>query len=592
MNARNYCHPRRGDSRSKWDGENATSEIILSFKYILRLTVGLALIGLNITRANAVNVPNVVRAIPVQYQGRVMPFESYAREQILSTTGKLHLKGESPSETVLRWMSNPNLASDEALFEVGYDPLRKEVGLDPKRRKYSLDELLATRKIMQLAAESNQIKQQEGKPTRVQSEAEKLLGKMGSHYALITGQVPAFIPVSGNADGEWRPIGDSMAISDQVSQGIQIGVLGLSDAFKAGNTGQMAAIGKELSRLNRERWNPGENILKRFDAETSYNKYRPIQWARTLYLIGLLLLLASLVGWREKLIQIASGIIPLAFLLQLAGMGLRAYIGARAPWSNFYESMVAITAVFVLLGLLFGKGKLKPFVLGATAFVAYAALLIADNSGLTPGVDTLVPALQSYWLNIHVIVILAGYAAATLAMILGHVALGIEGFNPGNRELFLTSTKAIYRAVQMAMLLLFAGTILGGVWAHEAWGRYWGWDPKETWALISWFAYVGVAHARFAGWLNPRGLALASIGVYPIILMTYYGVNYLLSGLHSYAGGESAQIPPMLIGFLIFEALVVFAGAKGWHTRFSGTGGNGEPPTRKDPTQPAVAAVE
>jgi len=555
--------------------------------------VGLAAVAVTNLEASAVNVPNEVRAIPVQYQGRMMPFESYAREQILATTGKLHLKGESPSETVLRWMSNPNLASDETLFEVGYDPLRKEVGLDPKRRKYSLDELLGTRKIMQLAAESNKIKQAEGKPTRVQSEAEKLLGKMGSHYALLNGQYPAFIPALGNPEGEWHAVGDSAAISDSASAGIHIGVLGLLETFKSSDTGQMAAIGREVGRLVRERWNPGGNILKRFDMEVLYNKVRPIQWGRTFYLIGLLLLLGSLVGWRDQLIRLASGIIPLAFLLQLAGMGMRTYIGARAPWSNFYESMVAITAVFVLLGLLFAKGKLRPFVLAATAFVAYAALLIADNSGLTPGVDTLVPALQSYWLNIHVIIILSGYAAATLAMILGHVTLGIESFNPGNRELFLTSTKAIYRAVQMAMLLLFAGTILGGVWAHEAWGRYWGWDPKETWALISWFAYVGVAHARFAGWLNPRGLALAAIGVYPIILMTYYGVNYLLSGLHSYAGGESAQIPPMLIGFLVFEALVVFVGIKGWHTKFIGTGGgDGKPPSRKGPSEPLVASAE
>jgi ABC-type transport system involved in cytochrome c biogenesis permease subunit len=186
---------------------------------------------------------------------------------------------------------------------------------------------------------------------------------------------------------------------------------------------------------------------------------------------------------------------------------------------------------------------------------------------LTPGVDTLVPALQSYWLNIHVIIILSGYATATLAMVLGHVALGIEAFKPNDRDLFLTSTKTTYRVIQMSMLLLFAGTILGGVWAHEAWGRYWGWDPKETWALISWFGYVGVAHARFAGWLTPRGLALAAIGVYPLILMTYYGVNYLLSGLHSYAGGESAQVPPLLIGFLVFEAIVVLIGVKGWHTK-------------------------
>ncbi|MFN3822212.1 MAG: cytochrome c biogenesis protein, partial [bacterium] len=202
----------------------------------------------------------------------------------------------------------------------------------------------------------------------------------------------------------------------------------------------------------------------------------------------------------------------------------------------------------------------------------YLSLLINDRSGLSPGVDTLVPALQSYWLNIHVVVLLIGYACATLAMLLGHATLFSEALYPRDRARMLSLSNATYRSVQLTMLFIFAGTILGGVWAHEAWGRYWGWDPKETWALITWFGYLGVAHARFAGWLNPRGLALASIGVFPLVLMTYYGVNYLLSGLHSYAGGESASIPPLIIAFLVLETLVMLVGITKWHLKWTQEG--------------------
>jgi len=538
----------------------------------------------------AIDVPPEVKALPVQYEGRVLPFESYAREQILATTGKLQMKGQSPSETVLGWMANPSYASGVEIFSVGYEPLLKEVGLDLKKRKYNLDDLLATRKIMQLASESAQLKQQEGKPTRVQSEAEKLLGKMGSHYALQTNQVPAFIP-SRDPDGNWTAMDDTSTIFDSTTAGIHMGVIGLVSAFKAGNTKQMADLAREMTRISKERWNPGQDRLKRYDMEVLYNKLRPIQWGRLLYLIALLLLLGSLVGSTQLLQRTANWIIWGAFTAHLGGLAMRAVIGARAPWSNFYESLVTIVASMVAFGLIFAKGRIKPLVLGGTAFAGYAALLIADNAGLTPGVDTLVPALQSYWLNIHVIIILSGYAVATTAMILGHVSLGLETFKPQDKELYNANAKAIHRSVQMAMLLLFAGTILGGVWAHEAWGRYWGWDPKETWALISWFGYLGIGHARYAGWLNSRGLALASIGVYPLILMTYYGVNYLLSGLHSYAGGESAAVPPLLIGFLVFEAIVVIVGAKGWHTRFNGSGGNGDgKPRGKDKLVTATAA--
>ncbi len=532
-----------------------------------------------LTPVLAIEVPPEVKSLPVQYEGRVIPFESYAREQILATTGKLHMKGQSPSETVLGWMANPSYASGQEIFSVGYEPLLQEVGLDLKKRKYNLDVLLSTRKIMQLASESAQIKQQEGKPSRVQSESEKLLGKMGNHYALLTSQVPAFFPPVGNPEGPWAPLGDTNSVFDSTSAGIHMGVLGLISAFKAGNTKQMADLAREMSRITKDRWNPSKDRIRQFDVEVLYNKLRPIQWGRLLYLITLLLLLGSLVGAPQLLQRAANWVIWGAFGAHLSGLAMRAIIGGRAPWSNFYESLITIVASMVMFGLIFAKGRIKPLILGGTAFAGYAALMIADNAGLTPGVDTLVPALQSYWLNIHVIIILSGYAIATTAMIIGHVSLGVEAFRPNDKELHAATTKTLHRSIQMAMLLLFAGTILGGVWAHEAWGRYWGWDPKETWALISWFGYLGIGHARYAGWLKPRGLALAAIGVFPLILMTYYGVNYLLSGLHSYAGGESASVPPLLIGFLIFEAIIVLIGANGWHTKFVTV-------KRSTPTQP------
>ncbi|MBM3329698.1 MAG: hypothetical protein FJY67_09555 [Calditrichaeota bacterium] len=533
-----------------------------------KLLVLLALYLVPATSLIAAEVPSELRSLPVQSHGRVMPFESFAREQILSVTGKLKMKGENPTESVMNWIAHSEHGFDLALFDVGFEPLKKEVGLDLKKRFFNLDDLFSQRKIMQLGAASAQIKQAEGKPTRVQSEAEKLLGKMGSHYALITNQTPAFIPIAGNPDGEWLGLDKGEQFKDDtVAIGIAAGIEALKMAYREGNNSQVKTLAAELGRLVRLRWNPGPERLSQFDAEVTYNRYRPVQTGRTLYLISLLLLLGALIGWAKPLRKVATIALATGFAVHIAGLVIRSYIGGRAPWSNFYESLVTITAVLVLMGLLFTIGsKLRYIILGIVAFGGFFSLSIADNAGLSPMVDTLVPALQSYWLSIHVIVILSGYAAAALAMLLGHAALGLETFKPDDRSLFIATTNAIYRAVQMAMLLLFAGTILGGVWAHEAWGRYWGWDPKETWALISWFGYLGVAHARFAGWLNPRGVALAAIGVFPLILMTYYGVNYLLSGLHSYAGGESATIPPLLIGFLIFEAIVVAVGAKGWHS--------------------------
>ena len=467
----------------------------------------------------------------------------------------------------MRWMADPQAAYGEKLFKLNYEPLRDELGMKDKPIEYSLDEILSMGKLMHLAQESARIKSQDGKTTLAQSGAEKVLNKAGHLYSLLSNQVPGYIPDANDPNGTWMSLLDSVAAEDTVAVGIQAGVLSMVHALHAGHYGQLVELSAQLNRLIRARWNPGEKRLKRFDAEIMYNSYRPIQFGRNLYLIAFILLLGSLIGWSSRLIFVSGWIIAAGFAVNVIGLLLRTYIGDRAPWSNFYESLITLVALLVLFGLTFSKGRLRGLVLGAISFSGFAALLIADRAGLSPGIDTLAPALQSYWLTIHVIIIMAGYATAALAMVLGHVALGVEAFKPNDRQLFNATVDAVYRAVQFSMLLIFAGTVLGGVWAHEAWGRYWGWDPKETWALISWFAYLGVAHARFAGWLKPRGLALAAIGVFPIILMTYYGVNYLLSGLHSYAGGESAQVPPLLIAFLIFEAIVVYVGIKGWHAK-------------------------
>ena len=540
----------------------------MNYKYISTILLAASLL---LAAGPAVGaVPDEVKAIPVQYEGRVMPFASFAREALLGITGKMKWEGEDPSATLLHWMAHPEGASSLKLLEAGYEPLRKEAGLDLKRTRFSLDELLGARKIMELGAQSAQIRRQDGKPSKLESEAEKVLGRMGHLYALLTAQSPSFIPDAQNPHGEWKPVSDETLDADPAVSDIKQALTQMTGGYSQGDDVQLKVAALTLDRLIREEWKPDAGWAGRFKSETAYNKYHPIQLGRTLYLIALLMLLVSLVRWGGFLVPAAGWVLGAGWAAHIGGLLLRAHIGSRAPWSNFYESLVTITAVLVLFGILFSKRQVRGLVLGGVAFSGYFALLIADRAGLSPGVETLVPALQSYWLNIHVIVILSGYAVAALAMLLGHAALGVEALKPGDRSLFVSVTNSIYRAVQVAMLLLFAGTILGGVWAHEAWGRYWGWDPKETWALISWFGYVGVAHARFAGWLKPRGLALAAIGVFPIILMTYYGVNYLLSGLHSYAGGESAAVPPLLIGFLVLEAGVIFAGSRGWHVTLGG----------------------
>jgi cytochrome c-type biogenesis protein CcsB len=185
-----------------------------------------------------------------------------------------------------------------------------------------------------------------------------------------------------------------------------------------------------------------------------------------------------------------------------------------------------------------------------------AVLTVAQAASLERGINVLVPALQSYWLNYHVIITLSGYACFAIAMGIGHAVL-VTGMR-ANGEVtpaLARLTKANLRIIQIGSLLLVTGILLGAVWANVSWGRFWGWDPKETWALICWFVYIALLHGRSAGWLGWRGLAAYSVGAFPVVIMTYYGVNYYLSGLHSYGAGSAPGVPWQIFAYMGLEGI-------------------------------------
>jgi ABC-type transport system involved in cytochrome c biogenesis permease subunit len=182
-------------------------------------------------------------------------------------------------------------------------------------------------------------------------------------------------------------------------------------------------------------------------------------------------------------------------------------------------------------------------------------------------IDPLVPVLRdNFWLTIHVLTITLGYAAFALAMGFGHILLWRYAWNPAAARADQPMHFWLYRVLQLGVLLLAAGTILGGVWANYSWGRFWGWDPKETWALIALLCYILTLHGRLAGWWTQFGLVVASVICFLAILMAWYGVNFILGkGLHSYGfgiGGES-----YVYSFVVLD--LIFVGFAAWRYRAS-----------------------
>ena len=267
------------------------------------------------------------------------------------------------------------------------------------------------------------------------------------------------------------------------------------------------------------------------------------------YMFSTVLYIAILVFNAPKIGAIATAFTALAWLIQTAGLVLRwieSYqmgIG-HAPLTNMYESVVFFAWTIILLYLLI-EWKFKTKIIGAFAVpFAFLAMAYASFSNdLSKAISPLVPALQSNWLIAHVVTCFVGYAAFAVAAALGVMYL-LKSKSTGSKEnstslfsRFPSPTvidDIIHRTMVFGFIWLTGGIISGAVWANSAWGTYWSWDPKETWSLITWFFYAIILHARYTrGWSGSRIAFLAIFG-FVSVLFTYYGVNFLLSGLHSY----------------------------------------------------------
>lgn len=288
---------------------------------------------------------------------------------------------------------------------------------------------------------------------------------------------------------------------------------------------------------------PSQELL---NLEQTFNRVAPFQWAWVLMLISMLFFCLSLglhstvcyrIGW-------AAFLVSLGF--QLFGFFVRVTISGRPPVTNMYETVIWVAFMSAIFGAILECIYRKTVIALASTMVATLGLVLADQLplALDPKINPLVPVLRSnFWLTIHVLVIVSSYAGGTLAWGLGNVALFLILFGKNRGETIKMLSSFTYRALQIAVLLLAAGTFLGGWWAAYSWGRFWGWDPKETGALIALVCYVIPLHMRYIGWIKDFGLAVAAILCYAAILMSWYGVNFVFpAGLHAYGAGTGGAL--------------------------------------------------
>ncbi|EKG1205586.1 cytochrome c biogenesis protein CcsA [Campylobacter jejuni] len=398
---------------------------------------------------------------------------------------------------------------------------------------------------------------------------------------VFSGELFKFIPVQNNPNNVWlAPFSAVTTLKGDeghiVLALIQNYFSAVENAFKDGN---WTRANEGLKFIKEYQEKIGYKVMPsktKVEMEIFSNKAEIFVKLAPVYLIAgfllLILVFSKMVVPNLKIsfiFKVVYVLNVLAFVIHTVGLGLRAYLSGHAPWSNGYESMVYIAWALSLSGIFFSRKS--PIALSLTSILSGVVLMVAHLSEMNPQITNLVPVLNSYWLSIHVSVITASYGFLGLCALLGIFTLFLMCFLKKDGKYNLNILRNITEATrinEMAMIfglcLLTVGNFLGAIWANESWGRYWSWDSKETWALVSILVYAAILHLRMIPkCCNQFVFALWSMFAYWVIIMTYFGVNYFLTGLHSYAAGEAAQIPNYVYwGFALMVVLALFARRK------------------------------
>jgi cytochrome c-type biogenesis protein CcsB len=386
-------------------------------------------------------------------------------------------------------------------------------------------------------------------------------------------------PKESDPAKKWYASGDDLSsFQGQDSAFVANVIFWYSEVLQKGmKTGEWAEADTVLSLIGtyqQKRNNTIDINRKRLDAEISYNRLEIFRWSKIGYLSfgGLMLVFSFLQMFRRRKWLSATiltmGICVLAiFAYHTFGMGMRWYIAGRAPWSNSYETMVYISWAMIVAGLIAGRNAIA-FAL-ATVF-AGIVLFVSGLNWMDPEINPLVPVLKSPWLMFHVAVIVAAYGFMGISCLIGITNLVMMplqtksiGISDRIRELSIINEMSLI----IGLTLMTTGTFLGAVWANVSWGRYWGWDAKETWALITVIVYAIVIHLRLVKrWNNLWLFNLASIIAFASVMMTYFGVNYFLSGMHSYGqtGSAGNLLPVYLLLIALAIILLAFVSYRGW----------------------------
>ena len=515
--------------------------------------------------------------------GRMKPANTFASELIRKVSNSESYKNLDANQVLLSITQNPLLWYNTPFVYLkrGNDSLRKIVGVGVKEKYAAFSSFFDTQGNYKLAPVLEQA-YKAVTPNQFQKDFIETDRKVNLFYSALEGKVLKIFPVPNDSNNKWVSQQEVSQIKFQGVDSLYVNnVLPLYFAsMRQGKlNGDYTQADGLLESLKGYQNKYGASIIpskKKIDAEIIYNKYNIFKSLYRYYVLAGLLMFFTLIAkmllekkFLNYVINFFTICISVLFVVHTLGLISRWYISGHAPWSDAYESMIYVAWATMGMGLAFGK-KSK-LTVSATSFVASMVLMIAHWNWMDPEIANLVPVLDSYWLMIHVAVIVGSYGPFALGMILGIISLIliiITNKRTAKKMKLHISELAIVNELSLTigLIMLTIGNFLGGQWANESWGRYWGWDPKETWALISILVYAFVLHMRFVPGLRSKWIFnLASIIAFGSIMMTYFGVNFYLTGLHSYASGDKVITPNFVyysIGLITLLGALSYGKAK------------------------------
>lgn len=504
------------------------------------------------------------------HQGRIEPVNTLASEVLRKLNRKSSFEGMSASEVFLGMSARPASWRNVQIIRIANSELQRQLGFRNKYVSFNqmIDMNTGVYKLQKLVDET--YKKQPTQRNKFDKEVINVDERMNICFQIFQGDFLKVFPVIKDENNKWVSEKEFYALPAHENDSIHL----LTNYFRAVNqaitSGDYQSADQKLEVLNNFQQTHGSEIIPgnaKIRLEILYNKFNIFTLlSRIAGVIGFVLLIIHLLGiFNEKLklkriLTLGTILVAILFIAYSGGLAVRWYISGHAPWSNGYETLLYVGWATMLTGFVFLKKS--QITLTVTTILSSLILMVAGLSWMNPEITNLVPVLKSYWLIVHVAVITASYGFLGVAALLGFLNLIIMMFrNPKNLKsvsfTIIELAIIIELALIVGLILLTIGAFIGGVWANESWGRYWGWDPKETWALVTILVYSFIIHLRkVPGMYNHFVLSAMSLAGFSSVLMTFFGVNYYLSGMHSYAQGEAPPVPNFVY---IAIAVVVIA---------------------------------